>query len=164
MIIGDTKIKRAKLEYKYQEHDPEFVTLLQVNNECSLHEKVCVKGTITAIKDPIKKTTQNGDLTFTEDFLSDETDSLDDNDEDINSKDVIPSSQTSKQGIVISVNMETLRINFACSKCKEIQQEPREEFIICNHCNNMVLADDCKKDKDVEFTLKSDSINVTIKC
>ena len=67
---------------------------------------------------------------------------LDDNDEDIISKDVIPSSQTSKQGIVISVNMETQRITFACSKCKEILQEPREEFIICKHCNNMVLADD----------------------
>ena len=99
MIIGDTKIKRAKLEYKYQEHDPEFVTLLQVNNECSLHEKVCVKGTITAIKDPIKKTTQNGDLTFTEDFLSDETDSLDDNDEDINSKDVIHPLKHQNKGL-----------------------------------------------------------------
>ena len=117
------------------------------------------------MNDPITKTTQYGDLTFTEAFLSDGTDSvklslkneyglkvqsnqsysfknmkvakymttrllktqettsimaLDDNDEDINSKDVIPSSQTSKQGIVISENMETLRITFACSKCKEI--------------------------------------------
>ena len=166
LIIGDyTKIKRAKLEYEYQEHDSQFVSILQVNNECSLHEEVCVKGTITDMNDPITKTTQYGDLTFTEAFLSDGTDSvklslkneyglkvqsnqsysfknmkvakymttrllktqettsimaLDDNDEDINSKDVIPSSQTSKQGIVISENMETLRITFACSKCKEI--------------------------------------------
>ena len=51
LMIGDyTKINREKLEYDYQEHDSQFVSILQVNNECRLHEEVCVKGTITVLK------------------------------------------------------------------------------------------------------------------
>ena len=89
---------------------------------------------------------------------------LDDNDEDIISKDVIPSSQTSKQGIVISVNMETQRITFACSKCKEINRSREKNSLYVNIAIIWCWQMTEKMDKYVKFTLKSDNVNVTIKC
>ena len=79
-------------------------------------------------------------------------------------EETIPSTQKSKRGTIISVCLESLRITFICTKCRESLPEPSEEIIICHKCNSMMLASECGKDSDVEFTLKSSIVNETLKC
>jgi len=78
-------------------------------------------------------------------------------------EDLVDASKSLATGVIISVDMKSFALKTSCSICrKEIDDVPDDECIICEHCQNMVMAEDLIKSSIASFTLLSNEEKINL--